>query len=53
MQKYLRLTRFLTQDFNRVEFTQILKSQNMEADKLAKQVLSESRPTNIDLEIKV
>ena len=36
MQKYLRLTRHLTQDFNRVEFMQIPRSQNMVADEITK-----------------
>ena len=38
MQKYLRLTRLLTQDFDRVEFAQIPKSQNTGANELTKQV---------------
>ena len=53
MQKYLRLTRLLTQYFNLVEFTQIPKSQNIGADKLVKQVSSEAGPTNTDLKIEV
>ena len=53
MQKYLRLTRLLTQDFDRVEFTQIPKSQNMGVNELTKQVSSEARPMNIDLKIEV
>ena len=36
MQKYLRLTKHLTQEFDRVEFVQIPKSQNMLADEIAK-----------------
>ena len=35
MQKYLRLTRHLTQEFDKVEFAQILKSQNMVADEVS------------------
>ena len=36
MQKYPRLTKHLTQEFDRVEFVQIPKSQNMLADEIAK-----------------
>ena len=36
MKKYLRLTKHLTQEFDRVEFVQIPKSQNMLADEIAK-----------------
>ena len=36
MQRYLRLTKHLTQNFDNVEFVQIPKSQNMVADKVAK-----------------
>ena len=36
MQKYLKLTRRLTQKFDRVEFMQIPRGQNMEADEIAK-----------------
>ena len=37
MQKYLRLTRHLAREFDQVEFIQIPRSQNMGADKIAKQ----------------
>ena len=53
MQKYLRLTKHLTQEFDWVEFTQVPKSQNMEADELAKQASLEVGPTNIDLKMEV
>ena len=53
MQKYLRLTRLLTQEFDQVEFTQILRSQNMGADELAKNSSSEAEPTSTDLKIEV
>ena len=36
MQKYLRLTKHLTQEFNKVEFVQIPKSQNMAVDEISK-----------------
>ena len=35
-QKYLRLTRHLAQEFDRVKFIQVLKIQNMGADEIAK-----------------
>ncbi|XP_075674940.1 uncharacterized protein LOC142644148 [Castanea sativa] len=53
MQKYLRLTKLLTQEFDQVEFTQIPRSQNMGADELLKWSLSEARPTSTDLKIEV
>ncbi|XP_075636676.1 uncharacterized protein LOC142608906 [Castanea sativa] len=53
MQNYLRLMKLLTQEFDRVEFTQVLRSQNMGADKLAKQASSETGPTNTDLKMEV
>ena len=36
MQKYLRLTKHLTQEFDRVEFVQILRSQNIIVDEIMK-----------------
>ena len=36
MQRYLRLTKHLTQNFDNVEIVQILKSQNMVANEVAK-----------------
>ena len=41
MQKYLRLTKHLTQEFDKIEFVQIPRSQNMVADEVAKIALSE------------
>ena len=46
MQKNLRLTKHLTQEFDRVEFVQIPRSQNMIADKLVKLASSEERSTS-------
>ena len=40
MQKYLRLAKHLAQEFNRVEFVQIRRSQNMIVDEIAKQASS-------------
>ena len=53
MQKYLRLTRCLTQEFNRVEFTQIPRSQNMVADKVTKKASSEEGSTRSQLDMEV
>ena len=53
MQKYLKLTKLLTQEFDQVEFTQIPRSQNMGVDELAKQSLSEGGSTSKDLEIEI
>ena len=53
MQKYLKLTKLLTQEFDQVEFTQIPRSQNIGADELAKQSSSEGRPMSKDLKIEV
>ena len=53
MQRYLRLTKHLTQDFDRVEFVQIPRSQNMIVDEIVKQASSEERPTSIGLEMEV
>ena len=36
MQKYLRLTKHLTQEFDKVEFVQVPRSQNIVADKISK-----------------
>ena len=40
MQKYLRLVQHLAQEFDRVEFVQIRRSQNMIVDEIAKQASS-------------
>ena len=36
MKKYLRLTRYLTREFNKVEFVQVLRNQNILADEILK-----------------
>ena len=41
MQKYLRLTKHLNQEFDKVEFVQIPKNQNMVTDEVVKPALSE------------
>ena len=53
MQKYLRLTKHLTQEFDRVEFMQIPRSQNIVADEVAKIALLEEGSTSIGLEMEV
>ena len=53
MQKYVRLTRHLTQEFDRVEFVQILRSQNMTADEVSKLASSEEEGVNTNLEMEV
>ena len=53
MQKYRKLMKLLTQEFNQVKFTQIPRSQNMGVDELAKQSLSEGGSTSKDLEIEI
>ena len=41
MQKYLRLTRHLTREFDKVEFVQVPKNQNVLADEISKLASSE------------
>ena len=53
MKKYLRLTKHLTQEFDRVEFMQIPRSQNTVADEVAKITLLEEGSTSIGLEMEV
>ena len=53
MQKYLKLTKRLTHEFDKVEFVQILRSQNMIANKNTKQASSEERPMSISLKMEV
>nr|XP_023892464.1 uncharacterized protein LOC112004448 [Quercus suber] len=53
MQKYLKLTKRLTQEFDGVEFVQIPKNQNMEADEVSKIASSEDGPTNTDLRMEI
>ena len=53
MQKYLKLTKHLTQEFNTVEFVQIPRSQNMGADEVSKLVSSEEGEISTDLVMEV
>ena len=47
------MTKHLTQEFDRVEFVQITKSQNMIADEIVKLASLKERPTSMGLEMKV
>ena len=53
MQKYLRLTRHLTEEFDIMEFVQIPRSQNMGADEVSKLALSEKEEISTDLAMEV
>ena len=53
MQKYVRLTKHLTQKFDRVEFTQILRSQNMMVDEVSKLASSEEEGISMNLGMEV
>ena len=53
MQKYFRLTRHLTQEFDEVEFVQVPRSQNTAADEISKLASSEEGWMNKDLAMEV
>ena len=53
MQKYLRLTKHLTQEFDRVDSVQIPRSQNMIAEEIVKLASSKEGSTSIGLEMEV
>ena len=53
LQKYLRLTNHLTQEFDWVDFTQVPRNQNLEVDEVARQALSEEGIMSLDLNIEV
>ena len=53
MQKYLRLTKHLTREFDTVEFVQIPRSQNMGADEVSKLVSSKKGEISVDLPMEV
>lgn len=53
MQKYLRLTKHLTQEFDQVEFTQVPRSQKSEADGIERQMSSKGGSTPPDLKMEV
>ena len=53
MQKYLRLTKHLAQEFDKVEFVQVPRNQNMVADEISKLASSEEGGMNKDLAMEV
>ena len=53
MQKYVRLTKHLTQEFDKVEFTQIPRSQNMMANEVSKLASSEEEGISTKFEMEV
>ena len=53
MQKYLRLTKHLTQEFDKVEFVQIPRSQNMVADEISKLASSKEGGISMGLAMEV
>jgi len=53
MQRYLKLTKNLTQGFDKVEFMQIPRSQNMIAGEIAKSASLKERSTSMVLEMEV
>ena len=53
MQKYLKLTKHLTQEFEEVEFVQVPRSQNTAADKISKLASSKDGGMNKDLAMEV
>ncbi|XP_050246504.1 uncharacterized protein LOC126694327 [Quercus robur] len=53
MQKYLRLMKHLTREFDTVEFVQIPRSQNMGADEVSKLASSEKGEISMDLMMEI
>ena len=53
MQKYLKLTKHLTQEFEEVEFVQVPRSQNTAADEISKLASSEERWIDKDLAMEI
>ena len=53
MQKYLRLTRHLTHEFNQVEFIQVPRSQNIKADEITKLASSKAGSTSTNLKMEI
>ena len=53
MQKYLELTKHLAQEFDKLEFVQIPRGQNMAADEIAKMASSEEGSASMELNIEV
>ena len=53
MQKYLKLTKHLAQEFDKLEFVQIPRCQNMVADEIAKMASSEEGLMSMELRMEV
>ena len=53
MQKYLRLTRRLTHEFDKMEFVQVPKNQNVLADEISKLASSEEGGSSKNLTMEV
>ena len=53
MQKYLKLTNQLVQEFNQVDFTEVPQSQNSEASEVARKASSEEQTGSLDLKVEV
>ena len=53
MQKYLKLMNQLVQEFDQVDFTQIRRRQNSEADEVARQASSEEGTSLLNLKVEV
>ena len=53
MQKYLKLTNQLVQEFDQVDFTQVPRSQNSEVDEVARQASSKEGMSSPDLKVEV
>ena len=53
MQKYLRLTKHLTQEFEKVEFEQVPRSQNIVADEISKLASLEDGRMDEDLAMEI
>ena len=53
MQKYLKLMKHLAQEFDKLEFVQIPRCQNMVADEIAKMASSEEGLMSMELRMEV
>ena len=53
MQKYLKLTNQLVQEFNQVDFIQVPQNHNLEVDEMARQALLEERTGSPDLKVEL
>ena len=53
MQKYLKLIKHLAQEFDKLEFVQVPRGQNMAANEIAKMASSEEGSTSIELDMPI